>query len=56
MAVRIFKCKDCGHRMRYGADYCGMCGHPAPEKNQIGFLLVPLAALVVLFVGVGMLV
>ena len=56
MALRVFRCKDCDHKMRYGAPYCGSCGYPTPEKNRVAFLLVPLTTLVILIVGVGMLV
>lgn len=25
MALRVFTCHDCGHKMRFGGSYCGSC-------------------------------
>lgn len=33
-AIRIFRCKRCGHKMRYGASRCGSCGGPTPHINR----------------------
>lgn len=30
MAVRLFRCKSCGHRMRLAGRECGKCQHPKP--------------------------
>jgi uncharacterized OB-fold protein len=43
MAVRLFKCKKCGHKLRLGVDNCGKCSAPTPlynRENVLGLALV----------------
>lgn len=56
MALRLFRCGDCGHRLRYGAANCGKCGHPTPEKNRVEFIAYPVLVLIVMIFGIGLLV
>ena len=56
MAIRLFRCRDCGHRLRYGARNCGKCGHPTPDQNQVAFVAYPALVLVLMIVGIGLLV
>lgn len=32
--VRVLACRYCGHRLRLGADRCGLCYRPAPLQNR----------------------
>jgi hypothetical protein len=34
MTVRIFHCRNCGHKMRYGAKNCGYSHVRAPIRNR----------------------
>ncbi|UMA63574.1 hypothetical protein LVO79_11030 [Roseivivax marinus] len=34
MSVRVFRCPDCDHRLRFGADECGACFCPTPALNR----------------------
>lgn len=50
---RLFRCSNCGHRLRFGAPVCGKCYHPTPMANRrltywLALLLIPLLGLVVL--------
>ena len=46
-ALRLFTCRACGHRMRYGADRCGNCQRSTGMLNRVEPLIV--AALAVVF-------
>lgn len=53
MTVRVFKCHDCGHRMRLAGDSCGRC-HTRKLWYQRTDLYLGIAAVVALgavFVG-----
>jgi ribosomal protein L37AE/L43A len=53
MAIRIFRCESCGHRLRLGAGYCGKCTFPTLARNRTGTWLLVLLALPVLLVAVA---
>ncbi len=44
--MRIFKCKKCHHRLRYGQKVCSLCYAPSPAANRSWFLLTLLAVMV----------
>jgi hypothetical protein len=50
MAVRLFDCTWCGHRLRFGSKVCGSCFRPTPVYNRRVFA-VTLVGLVM--VGTG---
>jgi hypothetical protein len=47
MALRVFTCRECGHRMRYGARRCGNCYAPTPGSNRVRTLILGLGLLAV---------
>ena len=34
MTFRLFRCSDCGHRMRLGRNHCGKCLTPKPVAQR----------------------
>ncbi|WP_177177874.1 hypothetical protein [Citreimonas salinaria] len=34
MTVRLFRCDECGHRMRLGRNYCGRCFAAKPVAQR----------------------
>ena len=57
MAIRLFVCDDCGHRMRLGGHYCGACHIPKRWwQMPVTIYALALAVLVALLVvGVSVL-
>lgn len=41
MALRVFKCHDCNHRMRFAGQYCGKC-YAKKEGHQLPALWITL--------------
>jgi len=37
MALRVFSCKSCGHRMRLSGPRCGYCFSAKPLSQRVGF-------------------
>ncbi len=47
MTIRLFKCPDCGHKMRIQGKACGMCYSQKPLPKRIGVWLTLGASLLV---------
>jgi hypothetical protein len=47
MAVRLFTCSNCGHKLRLGVDSCGYCRKSTPILNRSSVLAI-LAAVIVI--------
>ena len=43
MAIRVFRCTDCGHKMRLAGDACGRCHTPKLPHQRLGLYLAVLA-------------
>ena len=52
MTVRIFKCRSCRHKMRFGAEYCGRCGRKVQVFNVIPFYIFVVSSLCLLLLAV----
>lgn len=50
MAVRLFFCSVCGHKLRFGASRCPVCGRVTPFGNHIWPYTAGVVILAVLFV------
>ena len=50
MALRIFTCRDCGHRMRFARDHCGKCYCHKETYQQPMLWYVVIAVLAVLLI------
>lgn len=48
MAIRVFRCDECGHRLRLNARKCGACFASTPSRNRLG---VPALAALALMGG-----
>ncbi len=42
MAIRIFRCEHCDHKMRLGGDCCGWCNEYKKPYQRMYFYVVPL--------------
>ncbi|TYP83592.1 hypothetical protein BD830_103632 [Maritimibacter alkaliphilus HTCC2654] len=51
MAIRIFKCTACGHRMRLASNYCGSCFNEKPGWQKPGSLIAMAAIPAIVVVG-----
>lgn len=41
--MRIFECKNCGHKVRLGSSRCGYCYRPTPLLNRkVIWVLLPI--------------
>jgi predicted amidophosphoribosyltransferase len=49
--MRLFTCRECGHRVRYGGETCGFCWKPTPILNRTWVLFAAIAAAVVAVVA-----
>ncbi len=49
MAIRVFRCSDCGHRMRLTGDTCGYCHAPKLPHQRLEFWVVLLVLLAIGF-------
>lgn len=38
-ALRLISCSACGHKNRYGREWCSDCGRVLPSYNRPGFLV-----------------
>lgn len=45
MALRVFKCRVCGHRTRFTTLVCGNCLSPKPVWQTTGFYGVAASAI-----------
>lgn len=52
MTLRVFVCKDCGHKMRLGGNHCGKC-YARKAPYQMPRLWYSLAAIVAILLIVG---
>lgn len=43
MAIRIFRCHDCGHKMRLAGDSCGLCHTRKAPYQRLSFYAAILA-------------
>ena len=51
VARRFFRC-DCGHKVRFGAHYCGKCHQETVSANRLSFWVVPgIAAVGILLIA-----
>lgn len=41
MAIRIFRCHECKHRMRMSQDTCGRCNEDKRRYQRLYFYAVP---------------
>ncbi len=48
---RVFRCRYCGHALRFGAPVCGSCYQPTQVSNRVSTWVV---ALLVLLLGISM--
>jgi hypothetical protein len=39
VTTRLFKCKSCGHELRYGSARCGYCSVETPLRNRKGLVI-----------------
>ena len=53
MALRIFTCRDCGHRMRFSHNHCGKC-FARKEAYQQPLLWYAIAVILVLLLVFGL--
>jgi len=44
--MRLFRCSNCRHRLRYGRAVCSVCYTPTPFANRKWFLLTFIVAMV----------
>lgn len=47
MAIRVFRCSECGHKMRVTGEACGYCHAPKLVHQRLGVYLGIGAAIVV---------
>jgi hypothetical protein len=47
MTIRVFRCSDCGHKMRLTGTTCGYCHTEKLLYQRLGFYLAILAGLAV---------
>ena len=43
--MRLFRCGNCRHRLRYGGVVCSVCYTPSPFANRKWFLLTFIVAM-----------
>ena len=53
MALRLFTCKRCGHRLRFGSPQCGRCCEDTSMTNRGSFWQIVVG---ILFIGAMILV
>ncbi len=53
MAIRIFCCRDCGHRMRMSQETCGRCNEDKRPYQRLRFYVLP--AVLLLFTAPSLL-
>lgn len=41
MAIRLFRCRECGHRMRMSFDTCGRCNEYKKPYQRLYFYVLP---------------
>ena len=45
MAIRVFRCSECGHKMRVAGAACGHCHTPKLLHQRLGLYVAGLGAL-----------
>jgi len=56
MAVRIFRCRDCGHKMRLSGAQCGNCFTDKELHQRITVVAIVLAALAAFGAGLALVI
>lgn len=55
MAFRVFRCRDCGHRMRLSGDQCGKCFYEKAFYQRFIAFVVTMVALALTGAGLAIL-
>jgi len=50
VVLRVFRCENCDHRLRYGAKECGRCRTPTAAYNQYWVVWLGIVVVIGLFV------
>lgn len=55
MALRLFRCDSCGHRMRFKGGHCGRCfAEKQPHQKPFSSVALMAGVVAVLLVGASM--